>query len=90
MIILDMAKSHRVTSELYYENFNKIYSKLESNASKNIYPAEYDIFITKHIKMTNYDSILNMFLTTFSNQYSENNLNKLKDSKFIKLLTKSY
>jgi len=76
-----MTKSLKVTSELYYENFNKISSKLESNVAKNILPAEFDIFITKHINMSNYDAILNMFLTTFSNQYGDNNLDKLKDSK---------
>ncbi len=67
-------------SELYYENFNKIFSKLEGNVSKNINPAEFDIFITKHINMSNYDAVLNMYLTNFSNQYGDNNLDKLKDS----------
>ena len=69
-----------VTSELYYENFNKISSKLEQNVSKNINPAEFDIFITKHINLGNYDAILNMFLLSFSNQYGDDNLDKLRDS----------
>ena len=52
--------SHLQT-ELFFDNFTKMFYKIEEKCCKGFLPSEFDFFITKHEGLQSFDVLINIF-----------------------------